>query len=299
MNVIEPITITDAILTSTNVLENDHAVWLVGSTYAVGDRVIMISTHRIYESVVAGNIGVNPSTNITNSHWINIGATNRWKAFDKLISDPVVRASPITYTLTGGTLMDGVALFGLVAATVRMKVTDPVDGVIYDVTRDIVDNSGVFDGWSYAFTPTAFETQDIFTDVPLYSVAVLEITVSGSGTINVGQIVIGRNHQLGDTNSGTSIGIEDFSKKDRDQFGNAILVKRAFAQTARFNFTFPTDGTRRVAGILARLRATAAVYHAGDDTAKFATTVYGFYRDFDIPLTTTISFATLEVEGLT
>jgi len=299
MNVIEPIAITDAILTSTNVTEADHAAWAAGPTYAAGDRVIMISTHRIYESVVGGNIGVDPSTNVTGSHWINVGATNRWKAFDKLISDPVVRASPITYTLTPGILMDGVSFFGLVASSVRVKVTDPVDGVIYDVTRDIVDNSGVFDGWSYVFEPTSFETQDIFVNVPLYSVTVLEITISGSGTIKVGQIVMGRNHELGETSVGSSIGIEDFSRKDRDQFGNAILVERAFAQMVKFNFSFPTDGTRRVAGILARLRATPAVYHAGDNTAAFGTTVYGFYRDFDIPLTTTLSFATLEVEGLT
>ncbi|TFL16442.1 hypothetical protein [Jannaschia formosa] len=300
MRVVEPISVTDAVLdasTGSNIPEDDHAEWSSGTAYVVGDRVILASTHRIYEALV-DNTGVDPATDIGTT-WLNIGATNRWKAFDKLISDPVTKAGDIVYTLVPGTIADAIAFFGLNASSIRVVCTDPTDGVIYDVTRQIVDNSIVFDGFSYVFEPVIYETQEIFTGLPIYTGVEVEITISSGGTTAVGQIVLGRDQVLGTTMPGTGIGIEDFSRKERDIFGNAVLVERPFAQTTDFQFTFPTDGARRVAGILARLRAKPAVYYAGDGTSMFGTTIYGFYRDFSIPLTTTISFGTLEIEGLT
>lgn len=297
MRVVEPITITDAILNSSNVTEDDHAEWDVATAYTTGQRVIVLATHRIYEAITGGT-GNDPTTD-DGTYWIDTGATNLWRAFDRLISDPVTKLGDITYSLEPGTLADAIAFFGLDAASIRVKCTDPVEGVIYDVTREIVDSSVVFDGFSYVFEPIPYETQEIFNGVPIYTGVVVDITITSDGTTRVGQIVLGRNQILGDTITGTGIGIEDFSRKDRDAFGNAILVERAFAQMVDFQFTFPTDGARRINGILARLRATPAVYYAGDETSQFGTTIYGFYRDFSIPLTTTLSFATLEVEGLT
>ena len=297
MRVVEPIVVTDAELTSSNVPENDFAAWSIATAYTTGQKVIVVSSHRIYEAVI-GNTGNDPVTD-NGTNWLDIGATNRWRVFDKLISDPTTRSGNIVYTLTPNALSDAVAFFGVDGTSIRVKCTDPVAGVLYDVTRQIIESSAVFDGWSYAFAPITYETQEIFNGLPIYSGVVVEITIASSGTTEVGQIVLGRDQILGETTMGTSIGIEDFSRKDRDAFGNAILVKRAFAQTVDFNFTFPTDGARRVFGVLSRLRATPAVYYADDETSQFGTTLYGFYRDFSIPLSTSISYATLQVEGLT
>lgn len=298
MRVVEPIQITNAMLLSSNVPETDYAAWAGGTAYSIGQRVILTSTHRIYECVTA-NTGQNPATDTTATYWLDIGATNRWKAFDRLISDPVSKAGSITYVLKPDMLADAVAFFGLDAASVRVKVTDPLEGVIYDATRQIVDKSVVFDGWSYAFEPITYDTQEIFSGVPIYSGATVEITISSNGTTLVGEIVVGRDQYLGRTLVDTAIGFEDFSRKDRDDFGNAVIVPRAYAQTTSFRFSFPTDDARRLRGILARVRAVPAVYYAGSDTSKFGTTIYGFFRDFSIPLTANVSFGNLEVEGLT
>lgn len=297
MRVVEPIKITDAILDSSNITEDDYAEWASGTAYTTGDRVMVLSTHRIYEAVTSST-GQTPVGD-DGTYWLDIGATRRWKAFDRLISDPVTKAGDITYSLVPNTLADALAFFGLNASSIRVKCTDPVEGVIYDVTREIIDKSVVFDGFSYAFEPIPYQTQEIFNAVPVYTGVTVDITVTSDGTTKLGQIVLGRDQVLGETMTGTGIGIEDFSRKDRDAFGNAILVERAFAQIVDFQFAFPTDGARRVNGVLARLRATPAVYYVGDETSQFGTTIYGFYRDFSIPLTTSVSFATLEVEGLT
>lgn len=296
MRVVEPIVITEAMLTSSNVLEADAAAWSVGTAYSIG--ALVIRSHAVYEAVQA-HTGQDPLLDPGGTYWLRLGATNRWKAFDRLISGPVIQAGAITYTLQIGRLADAVAFFGLNASSVRVKVTDPVDGVIFDETREIVDNAAVFDGWSYCFEPVIYDTQEIVTGAPIYSGVTLDITVSSGGTTQVGQIVVGRDQILGEALVDTSIGIEDFSRKDRDEFGNAIIVERAYAQTATFRFGFPTEDARRIRGILARLRAIPAVYYAGPGSSQFGTTVYGFFRDFSIPLTTNRSFGSLEVEGLT
>lgn len=297
MRVIEPITITDAVLKSSNVTEDDFAEWNVGTAYTAGDKVILTSTHRIYEAVT-GTTGDDPATD-DGTYWLDIGATNRWKAFDQLISDPVSKTGDIKYQLEPGAVADGLAFFGLDASEVQIVCTDPTDGVVYDETFDLVNNSAVFDWFSYFFEPPIFDTELIANGLPIYTLTVVDITITSAATTEVGQIVLGRDQELGQTLVGTGIGIEDFSRKDRDDFGNAVLVERAFAQTVDFQFSFPTDGARRISNILSRVRAKPAVYYAGADTSQFGSTVYGFYRDFDIPLTTAVSFATLEVEGLT
>jgi hypothetical protein len=205
----------------------------------------------------------------------------------------------IVYTMTPSVLADSVAFFGLDAAAVQVKCTDPVEGVIYNTTREIIDNSVVFDGWSYVFEPVIYDTETIFSGVPIYTGVVLEITISGAGTNLVGQIVTGRGQLLGETLVGTDVGSNDYSTKDRDAFGNAIIVEKPFTQTVDFIFSFPTDDALRINRILTRLRAKPAVYYAGDDTSQFGTTVYGFYNDYSIPLSAARSFATLQVEGLT
>lgn len=296
MRVVEPTSITDAMLIASNVPETDAAAWSGATAYVTGNTVIR--SHAVYEAV-SGSTGQDPLLDAAATYWLRLGATNRWKAFDRLISDQVTQVGAITYQLQPDILADAVAFFGLDASSIRVKATDPVDGVIYDVTRAIIDNTSVFDGWSYCFEPITYETQEIFTGVPIYTGVTLDITVTSAGTTKVGQIVIGRDQYLGETLVDTAIGIEDFSRKERDDFGNFIVVPRAYAQLTGFRFAFPTDDARRVRGILARVRATPAVYYAGDDTSKFGTTIYGFYRDFSMPLTTTRSFGSLEVEGLT
>lgn len=75
-----PITFSDADLIYTDVPETDYAAWNSGTTYALGARVILTSTHKIYESLQAGNLNKSPDTQT--AWWIPVSATNRWKLLD-------------------------------------------------------------------------------------------------------------------------------------------------------------------------------------------------------------------------
>jgi hypothetical protein len=307
MRVIEPLAITDAILTASNVTEDDHAAWNIATAYSIGNRVIKVATHSVYEAV-ASTTGADPDlpanqfdadTNPTGV-WLRVGATNRWKAFDRRISDPVSRAGSITYTLTAPRIIDAVAFFGLAAEAVTVTVKDTEGGTVTTETRAIVDTSEIIDWFTYFTWDPMFQTEALFTGLPVYAGYDIEITISApDGTAQVGQIVPGRARNLGTTTAGTEIGIRDFSRKDRDSFGNAVLIERAFAQTVSFQFAMPTGDERRVQRILSRLRATPAVYYSDAADLARATLVYGFFPDFLAPLASAgVTFATLEVEGL-
>ena len=104
---------------------------------------------------------------------------------------------------------------------------------------------------------------------------------------------------LGRTVYGTTVGIEDYSRKERDAFGNAIIIERAFAQKADYEVEITTQDTRRVQRFLSNYRATPVVWIGNQDTS-YGLIVYGFYTQFSINLATpSISYTTLEVEGLT
>lgn len=305
MQIIRPVTVTDSILTSTNVAENDFAAWAVGTTYNTGDKVIVVSTHSIYESLIDGNVGNDPTTD-DGTKWLRLSATNRWKAFDQKISDPVVNTNSIEYTLNDpSTYITGVALFGLKGVSANVTVTDTTsggDGEVYNETVELLDNVNIIDWYTYFFAEQPTLTEALFLNIPPYLSADVEITVTDASgeDAELGQIVIGFTSDLGLTTYGTSVSIEDFSRKETDAFGNFIVVERDFANLVDFDVRYETGRTREIQKTLAQYRATPIVYLGNEDDTEFGTVVYGFYRRFDLTIESpSYSFAAIEVEGLT
>ena len=301
MQIIKPVRVTDSVLVSSNVAENDYAEWAVGTTYAVGDKVIVLSTHRIYESLVDSNLGNDPTTD-DGTNWLDIGATNRWRAFDQKIGDPVTNLNTIEYTLSDpNSNVTSIALFGLEGISANVTVTDDTEGEVYNETVSLVDNRNIVDWYTYFFEEQVQKEQALFLNIPPYLASDVDVTVTAAtgDTAELGQLVLGFLSSLGATTYGTAISIEDFSRKETDAFGNFIVVERAFAQLADFDVQFETANARKIQRTLAELRATPVVYIGSEDTA-YGTTIYGFYRRFDLTLEgPSLSFGAIEVEGLT
>ena len=302
MQLIKPVTVTDSILTATNITEDDYAVWDSGTAYVVGDKVISTVTHRIYEALI-DNTNVDPTGTATDpATWLDIGATNRWKAFDQKISDPVVNATSIDYTLSDpNSNITSVALFGLKGSSANVTVTDATEGEVYNKTISLLDNRNIVDWYTYFFEEQVQREQAQFLDLPPYLGSDVEVTVtanSGEDT-ELGQLVLGFLSGIGLTTYGTSISIEDYSRKEVDAFGNFIIVQRDYAQLADFDVQFETRNARKIQRTLADFRATPIVYVGSEDTS-YGTTIYGFYRRFDLTLEgPSLSFGAIEVEGLT
>jgi hypothetical protein len=298
MRVIDPIEMTDTVLTDSNVPEDDFAEWNVSTSYTTGQKVILLSTHRIYEALQA-TTGDDPATD-DGLTWLDIGATNRWRAFDGSIEGSVTQAETIEYEFTLNKSLSGLALLSISAANLRVKITDLAEGVIDEINIVLVDTTEVIDWFTYFYGPITQTRDVIISEQPFFVGAVVEVELTGAGTLSLGELVIGEDRLLGTSVTGTTLGIEDFSTKSKDQFGRTFILERAFANTVGFEFTIPTTGAGRVRRILSDLRAKPAVYYTGPDQIALGGSVYGFPRDFRINLQTpVIAFATLEIEGLT
>lgn len=299
MKIIRPITVTDAVLDSSNVPENDFAEWASGTTYADGDKVIVLSTHRIYESLVGSNTGNDPTTD-DGTNWLDISATNRWKAFDQTITDQTTNTTSVTYTFDPQSLTNAIAFFNVDGTEIEVTVTDPTDGVVYDNTVSLVDNGAVDNWYGYFFEPIVRRSEIVLLDLPNYASATIDVSINANtgDDAKVGQIVFGSQKTLGLTTYGTSLGIQDYSTKDTDAFGNVVITERRFAQLVDYDVKMATSTVRDVQKTLASYRATPLVY-TGTDDGTYGDLVYGYYRSFGINISTpSYSDATIEVEGL-
>lgn len=296
MRIVTPQPITEAILTSTNVLENDYPAWVAG-TYTLGTRRIW--QHKIWEVIIASTTS-QPDTGAaaTPPEWQLISATNRYKMFDGVISTQTSRTGTIAVTVTPGDIVNAVAFFGLAGNTINVTMTDPVEGTVYNQTKSLQDNTLISDWYTYFFESVYQKTDAVFADLPSYLNAVITVTVNaGAATASCGEMVMGRQRTLGLSNFGTSVSIQDYSRKTTDDFGNVVIEQRAFTKRADYDVTVETSRVSVVQKALADIRTTPTVFIGEEDRPE--TVVYGFYRSFNIIISTpTLSDCSLEVEGL-
>lgn len=293
--------IGDSNLLSSSLPEDDHPVWDAGVAYAEFDKVI--KGHVRYEALQAST-GEDPAEDDQKLYWLPLGATNRWRAFDKFISDPVigVAGEAIQYQLgLIGEPVSVVSCLGLDATEVTLKGTLPDNRVIYDKTISLRDNSMIIDAWTYCFEPIRARSEAVFNEIPPYALANYELTISaGADTPKVGQIVLGREYDIGRAKFGTSFGIEDYSSVQRDDYGSLSIVERPFAKIVDYRCILPADHGRRVAIVLEENRARPVLVFAGDDSDIIGVTAYGKLGDWRINTVDSIdSELKMKVEGLT
>lgn len=297
MKVLAPISITSAMLTSSNVAETDYAEWAVGTAYTAGQKVIRLTTHRIYEAI-GSTTGDTPEASPTK--WLDLGATNRWKAFDQKVGTATTKADSVEWVIEPGQSIGSVGFLDLVAESVRVRVYDATDGLVYESTQTLTGAITSADWFTYFFEPVSRRQFALFADLPSYRDPTITITVSGLAgeTVECGVCLLGTYTEFADAvRYGASAGIVDYSKKTVDDFGNIQITERAFSKRASWQLLVSNNDIDKLQRTLASLRATPALYIGSD---RFdATIVYGFYRDFDINIEYfNHSECSIELEGL-
>jgi hypothetical protein len=293
MKIIIPRAFDPAKITTTN-LPLSETVWAAG-TVAAGTRRYVLPSYDLYEA--AASTADNPVTGAAAdpATWTKVGKVNRFAAFDNILGNPSTGTGIAISLAPDGSVTNGLALFGLSGATATVTVVDATDGPVYSRVLSLLDDSGVFDWGSYFFSPVIAQPDHVLTDLPLYGTATVTLTMTGAGA--VGELVLGQVTDLGDTGFGSQVNILDFSRKDRDTFGNAILIRRAYADRVTYDGKVLTARAAYVRRILASVRAVPTVYIGSEQHPE--TVVFGFFRDFTITLSgPMVSDCSLEVEGL-
>lgn len=309
LRVLKPLTITNAMITAYDVPEPavgdspDPAAWAVGTTYALAARVHLASNHMIYESVQAGNIGHDPLTDPTHVWWVLVGATNRWRMLDGKNSSQTSKATTIDITLLPGVAYNGVAVLNVEkASTIQLIMNDPVGGPVFSTTYAMQAPPTIADGWHYFFDPIINEDTLIVQDLPSYSGATLQMiatAASPADVVAIGVLAVGTLVDVGQgVHYGAKVGIIDYSRKEKNAYGDYEIVERPFAYKDTFEMWIPRPQVDAMRKFFVGIRAVPCIF-IGCSLYE-STVVYGFYKDFEVTITYfDVSVLNLVIEGLT
>lgn len=309
--IMTPIAVTDAMVIAsgsppeTNVPENDYPEWdgtsSPATVYNTGDRVILLSTHRIYESLQDNNTNKNPATETL--WWVEVGPTNRWAVFDTSVSTQTAQSTNITYTLEPGVAVNTLAVLNISAASelniTMTSASQGSPGIVYSETVDLSSYPLVSDWYSWFFGTRQQPTQFIATNLPAYPDAIIVLELLGSADLAVGVVAFGQQQRFGrGIRLGARVGIQDYSRKETSEFGETILVQRAFAKRANFDLFINKNEVDQLQNYLSSIRATPALWIGSSEFES--TTIFGFYKNFDILIAyPEHADCELEIEGLT
>lgn len=263
MKVVPPVEIAPAAMISNNVPETDNALWLVGTAYKVGDKVML--NHRNYEALVA-HTGRNPETDtVSPPAWLDIGPTNRWKMFNKRAGNTwtpgTFTSNPesIDLTVRPGKRINSIGLIGVRAASMQIQMI--VGGsVVYDQTFSMSLKAG---GSWYRYYFGEFKSKDNVArfDLPPFNNADIRvIALAPGGTARIGMMIIGMAKTIGVAVHGTSLSTESYSSVKEDDFGNVTIVPRGKRRTIDFDIVLSSDQVSSTLRTLEPLSDTVALY---------------------------------------
>ena len=274
--------------------------------YREGDEVISQSTHRKYRATTSTIDTPEIGSKKSPPTWTDVGPTNKYAFRDTYIhnrtisqSDGTIEGDKVRFNLTFDGVSDSISFFGL-------QNTDEI--VIYYYGGDSADiiETRIISLIDYEATLKTGEQTLLESFVVIGSdfnedavSARIELKPDGSGNaVAVGRMIAGKAVELGVTQYGAKLSIEDFSRRERDEFGNFTIIPRDTAKNIDFDVKIPKEDVNFVFTYLSKLTTIPCVFLGDDEDA--AVQVYGYYSDYthniDYP---SITSATISVEGLT
>lgn len=302
MKILDPITITDSILISSSVSEDDYPIWAPSTNYVMGDKRIRTETHRIYECVSDHLSTSVPPEDLTGGGtplWADIAPTNRWAMFDNVIG---------TYTTATGEILVELAP-GIIGGFNGMEF----EGELLEVT--MLDDAGGTEIYSFSksldgtqfFSVVEFLLAE-FVQIPLVSLTDLPdmfyncrviVRISGTSSVKCGLCQVGVIHDIGNFDYGLSLRNEDYSVKTVTSQGYTTLIPGLDRKLMEGNLIVPFEKFNQVERLLTSLKKRPATYIGADYTGYEPFTVFGFLKDFRpvLPKYENLICA-IEIEGL-
>jgi hypothetical protein len=275
--IVKPVQITEAMLVSSSVPETDYTEYSAGTTYGLGARVRVTSLHKVYESAAAGNVGNSPAS--YPDKWIEVGPTNRWRAFDTSNSTQTAQSVSMSYVLRPGQAVNAFAALNVEGAiSIRVRVTHPTLGTIYDKTTDLTSLPAESGFWSWCFGSRSAPPLLVATDLPGIPGCDVLIDISGTSALAVGVLMVGERRTVGiSVAQGASISLRDYSKYIDNGFGDYVLKQGNYAKDVKFSVSVAVDQIDDTFDYLTTLRATPCLF-IGSSRRRILTT-FGFIQD--------------------
>lgn len=234
LSVLLPVAITDAMFISSTAPETDYTAYNPATNYAVGNRCISTTTHRIYESLVAGNLGNDP-TDINNRigatpKWLDYAPTNKWAMLDGEVGTPTTIASPLTVVFEPG-FFNCLSMFGLDAENLAITVKDAPGGNVIYTYNGALEGSAPGDYYEYFFDRFKPLSDFVASGIDQYNAAEITVTLtSASAPVSCGMLQLGDLRPLGATQRGAKAKPKTFSYIKINDFGENEIIRRKKAK---------------------------------------------------------------------
>lgn len=329
LKVMQPTALKDSMLLSSSIPEDDYPEWVPTFDYAVGARVIRVTTHRIYQAVAAitGNSSnIKPEEDITKAQWVEIGPTNRWAAFDRRVSSRSVGDSTGLAVQIKPGRCNGVALMDMVnVPEFTLEVTWDVDsGVAKDEIEDyaygiklhtIVTSNRVtliysanlrqrnVSSWKdYFLEPYAIKN-DAFIGFSSRKDATFTLEVpapsAGGAAPEIGALMVGNYIELGDVGRDADASAESYTEIQTDEWGISNITERDYVKRVTYPVLVYSYGLNRLFSTLSDLQSKPAVFVGSEDFRYAPYTVYGVVESFNLGGDNgTASICNINVKGI-
>ncbi len=323
MKIIKPIPINHHNLISSNIPIDDYgaAAYDAATTYAAGTKVLYIleasvtgldgsifyiSSHRVYESKVAGNVGNAVSDT---DFWLDLGPVNRWKMFDQAVGtqtfsdidfDPLFEdpQDNIAVVIKPGAI-NALVLLDCDATEVTITMTDPVEGLVYEETIDLALNTHIVDAYTYFFEPIILKDAVVLLGLPQYANAEIAVTITYASdhVAKCGTLAVGLITDIGATQLSPTVGFDSYSKIERDPFGVMTVLPRGYSKKLSCQLSIPAGSVDVVMRKFTEVKDLPVIW-IGVDAGYSSMIVYGIVKSCPITIAyVTHSICNLEIEG--
>ncbi len=252
-----------------------YVAYASGVTYAKDDIVTDQQNHLLYQSLIGGNTGRALSDELS---WFRLGATNRYKMFDKAVNSQTVGPDMVGVTVAPGEVVNTLTLLNLSGSSVTVQQSDSG----YSRTKSLVSHD-VLSWYDFWYQEPLWAGDAVFDDIPPYISSTLTVSVNSPGNqAGFGGWFLGKAKFIGTTKSGLKAGILSYSGSETDKFGNTNLVPRENAKRMNFEVKIPKGYEDEVYRFLKRADNVEMVAIA---STKWAMTLsYGYLGQWEIPL---------------
>jgi hypothetical protein len=233
MRVLPATAIEGSMLTYSTISELDGTydpdAWNAATAYVIGDEVARTTTHRVYTRLTDGTSADAPEDDATN--WVESGATNKYAMFDLTRNQTSKGASPMVVQFAPGARSNAIALNGVVADSIRVKVyrgaVSPGQEIYDSGEINMVRRTGVIGWYSWFMRMFRNVPQHALFDLPPFTDAVIEVTFTrSSGVCECAAIGPGMAEYIGSLEEGPGDDAISYSTVTRQLAGETEAVKR-------------------------------------------------------------------------
>lgn len=184
----------------------------------------------------------------------------------------------LTITISPGGLYDTVAIFGVRGETATLTADETYFHDLYLWDREIAVDF-------YDYGPEVVHSDHVvwLLDAPVSGAFTVEVAAL-SGRSAIGNLLVGRRSTFGMTLYNSTVGIVNYSKKDRDVFGNMQLIPRWYQDKVTFLVQAETARAGLVKQLLTQYRNTPCLYVGHDNPERYELQILGLIQDVGMPI---------------